>query len=166
MGEQDQNKNARSRSKKEVTEEQEKLDILAKADRIKGEQLTITAGGAIERENELRQFALGAIEDPERKFDIYYNGIQKLLRTHLPKGKEYKAARDYIYEEKNTFLTRGKRINRQGIRHADGRMGYISDADEMLKIIMEWIMENGTMVELFNKLRDLNVVKGYGTRIF
>jgi hypothetical protein len=36
----------------------------------------------------------------------------------------------------------------------------------MLKIIMDWIMENGTMVDLYNSLRDLNKSKGYGTRQF
>jgi len=36
----------------------------------------------------------------------------------------------------------------------------------MLKIIMDWIMENATMVDLYNKLRELNVSKGYGTRQF
>ena len=34
-----------------------------------------------------------------------------------------------IYEEKNTFLTRGRRIDEKGIRGADGRMGYVDDMD-------------------------------------
>jgi hypothetical protein len=155
-----------AKNEKERKDQEEKLRILAEADAVKGEQLTITSSGEIERENELRQFALGSIEDPERKYEVYYKGIQKLLKKHLPAGKHNKEARDYIYEEKNTYLSRGKRINKAGIRGADGRMGYIVDADEIFQIVMDWIIANGSMVDLFNRLRDLNVSKGYGTRIF
>lgn len=162
----DENKDQRKKTAKEIADEQEKLRILAQSDQVKGEQLAITPSGDVERSAELLQAALGNTEDPEKKYEIYYNGIQKLLRAHLPKGVQNKAARDYIYEEKNTYLTRGKRINKDGIRGADGRMSYITDADEMLKIVMAWVMENGTMVDLFNKLRDLNIEKGYGTRQF
>lgn len=162
----DLNKEEAKRIAKLQADEKEKLEILAKASYIKGEQLTITGSGRVESKNELRTFALGSIEDPEKKFEIYYKGIQKLLKAHLPRGKENKTARDYIYEEKNTYLTRGKRINRAGIRGADGRMGYITDAEEMLTIIMEWIMSNSTMVDLYNNLRELNISKGYGVRAF
>jgi hypothetical protein len=145
---------------------EEKLRILAEADAVKGEQLIITETGEVEKENELRQFALGSVEDPERKYEVYYKGIQRLLLTHLPQGKQNKVARDYIYEEKNTYLSRGKRINKAGIRGADGRMGYLVDADQIFKIVMEWIIANGSMVDLYNQLRTLNIDKGYGTRTF
>lgn len=145
---------------------EEKLRILAETDAVKGEQLTITETGTVEKENELRQFALGSVEDPERKYEVYYKGIQRLLIKHLPSGKQNKVARDYIYEEKNTYLTRGKRINKAGIRGADGRMGYLADADEVFNIVMEWILANGTMVDLYTRLRELNVSKGYGMRQF
>lgn len=145
---------------------EEKLRILAETDAVKGEQLTITETGAIEKENELRQFAIGSVEDPERKYEVYYKGIQRLLIKHLPSGKQNKVARDYIYEEKNTYLSRGKRINKAGIRGADGRMGYLADADEIFNIVMDWILANGTMVDLYTRLRELNISKGYGTRQF
>lgn len=151
---------------KQLAQEQEKLRILARTDATKGEQLTISATGEITQENELKKFALGNIEDPEKKYDIYYKGIQKLLKKHLPKGTQNKTARNYIYEEKNVYLTRGKRINKAGIRGADGRMSYISDADEILQVIINWIVTNGSMVQLFNTLRDLNVSKGYEVRMF
>ena len=141
----------------------EKLKMIAKADEIKGEQLAFTKEGEFVNQKELKEFAIGNIENPEKKYDIYYKGIQKLLLKHLAKGLKNKPARKYIYEEKNTYLTRGKRINEFGIRGADGRMGYISDADEILKIVMNWILSNGTMVELFTTLRDLNISKGYET---
>lgn len=156
------NSKAKSKSVKS-TDEEERLKILAEADEVKGEQLQFTEEGNFESKKELKDFALGNIENPEKKYNVYYKGIQKLLLKHLPKGKKNEKARKYIYEEKNTFLTRGKRINDAGIRGADGRMSYMSDAEAVLKIVMDWILSNGTMVDLFNTLRDLNVEKGYGT---
>ncbi len=146
--------------------ESEKLEILAKTDKIKGEQLTISNKGKIESKKELKDYAIGTVENPKQKYEVYYKGISKLLIKHLPKGKDFKKSRDFIYEEKNVYLSRGHRIDKLGIRGADGRMGYISDADEILRIIMDWILTNGTMVELYNTLRDLNIKKGYGIREF
>lgn len=155
-------KNTGTEKKKKLSKsEEEKLMLLAKADEVKGEQLVILPEG-LSTENELKKFALGDIDDPEKKFDFYYKGIMKLMRKFLPKGKENEKARKLIYEEKNTFLTRGKRINEAGIRGADSRMAYISDIEEMLNIIAEWVASQGTMVELFNKLHELNIEKGYG----
>ncbi|NRF37445.1 hypothetical protein [Pedobacter foliorum] len=151
------------KTKVELARDEEKLRILAKTDETKGEQLVFTPEGETKSQPELKDFSLVNIENPEHKFDLYYKGIQRLLVGHLPKGKQHEKSRKYIYEEKNTYLTRGKRINEKGIRGADGRMGYITDAEEMLQLVMDWIMQNGTMVELYNTLRDLNVKKGYGT---
>jgi hypothetical protein len=162
-------KGKKNRPQSKVTkskDEEEKLKILAKADEVKGEQLMLTDEGEFISKKELKEFALGNIENPEKKYDVYYKGIQKLLLKHLPKGPKNKKARNYIYEEKNTYLTRGKRISDAGIRGADGRMGYISDAEEVLKIVMDWIISNGTMIDLFNKFRDINEKKGYGTPKF
>lgn len=41
----------------------------------------------------------------------------------MPKGDEHKIARNYIYEEKISLT--GKRIDKRGVREADGRMSYI-----------------------------------------
>lgn len=158
-------KNKSKKSKKALSVEEkielEKLAILTKTDETKGEQLVLTESG-LETQNEIKKFALGNIDNPEQKYDIYYKGVMKLLRKYLPKGNENKKARKYIYEEKNTLLTRGKRINEKGIRGADSRMAYIADIEILLNIITKWIVSKGTMVELFNNLRDLNVSKGYG----
>lgn len=143
-------------------DDEEKFLILSKADEVKGEQLVITDVG-IKTVNELKKFALGAEDNPERKYELYYKGIMKLLRKFLPKGKNNYKARKYIYEEKNTFLTRGKRIGINGIRGGDSRMAYIPDIEELLNIISDWIVSNGTMVELFSLIRDSNISKGYGT---
>lgn len=148
-------------------DEEEKMRILAQADEVKGEQLSILPDGGIFISNELKLLLEGKflVDDPEKKYDLYYKGIEKLLRKHLRKGKEYAKSRGYIREEKNVFMTRGKRINEQGIRGADSRMTYIDDAQEMLKIISNWILRSGTMVELYNEFRELNINKGYGTRV-
>lgn len=157
-------KNKITDKEKAKKEEQEKLKILAKADQVKGEQLSISPTGKMVKVNELKTLAFGSAENPEKKYDVYYKGIQNLLRKHLPKGKENKKARSYVYEEKNVFLTRGKRINKAGFRGADGRMGYMTDAEEALSIVMKWVRSNGTMVDLFNQFRKVNIKKGYGVR--
>ncbi|MDN3588044.1 hypothetical protein QWY86_15280 [Pedobacter aquatilis] len=156
------NNKAKKISQTDKEKELEKLGILASTENVKGEQLFLNENGNFEKAQELKEMLQGNTEDPEKKFDIYYKGIQKILISNLPKGKENKLARNYIYEEKNTYLTRGKRKNKFGIRGADGRMGYISDAEEMLQLIMDWIFTNGTMVDLYNKLREINILKGYG----
>ncbi|CAA0182836.1 hypothetical protein ACE1MK_02850 [Tenacibaculum maritimum] len=143
-------------------EEMERMMLISKADEVVGEQLSIDIDGSIQTEDELKKFALGDIDDPERKYDIYYKGIGKLLKKHLPEGKEYKNARDYIYEEKNTYLTRGHRINEKGIRGADSRMGYIEDAEKILELVTTWIINKGSMVDLYTTFRDLNIHMGYG----
>jgi len=143
-------------------DELERMMLISKADEVVGEQLTIDTEGLLQTEDELKKFALGDIDDPERKYDIYYKGISKLLLKHLPEGKDYKKARDYIYEEKNTYLTRGHRIDEKGIRGADSRMGHIEDAEVILGLITNWIIKKGSMVNLYSIIRDLNIKLGYG----
>lgn len=148
----------------EQEQETERAEILMKADEIKEETFDFNMDGQIELKNELAGMMLEQIDDPEVKYELYYKVVNRLLRKHLPKGEEYKAARDFIYEEKNTFLTRGHRKNEQGIRGADGRMAYIEDIDKLINVITKWISQKGTMYELYIQLRNLNVSKGYGTR--
>lgn len=150
--------------RKKQEEEAERAEILMKADEIKEETFDFNMDGQIELKNELADMMLEQMDDPVAKYELYYNVVNKLLRKHLPKGEEYKAARDFIYEEKNTFLTRGHRKNELGIRGADGRMAYIEDMNELINIITGWISNKGTMYDLYTQLRDLNVSKGYGVR--
>lgn len=143
-------------------QEMERAAILMKADEIKEETFNFDLDGQIELKNEIADMILEEIDDPEVKYNLYYNVINRLLKKHLPKGDENKAARDLIYEEKNTLLTRGHRKDEKGIRGADGRMAYIPDINELVNIITEWISFKGTMYDLYIKIRDLNVSKGYG----
>ena len=161
MSEKEQRKKEDILKKKKEQEELEKLSILAKADEIKDLTLGFDEEGNVQLKKEIDDLLLDPIDNPEEKYDLYYNVIKKLLEKHLPKGKEHKTARDYIYEEKNTFLT-GKRIDSRGIRGADGRMSYIPNMHEVINIITEWIATNGSMIDLYTKLRDKNIEMGYG----
>lgn len=143
-------------------EQEEKLLILAKADEVKYQTLGFDIDGNIQLKKEIEEMMLEPIDNPQEKHELYYKVVNKLLRDHLPKGKAYKPARDYIFEEKNTFLTAGHRKDEKGVRGADGRMAYIPNIYEFINMILEWISENGTMIDLYTKIRDKNVELGYG----
>jgi hypothetical protein len=153
-------KKTTTRDKKKDIADEERFLILSKADNVKGEQLVVLPDG-LRTESELKRFALGSVDNPELKYDFYYKGIMRLLKRFLPKGKENKKARAYIYEEKNTFLTRGRRLDIRGIRGADSRMAYIADIEELLNIIMKWAAAKGTIVELYFSIKELNDSRGY-----
>ena len=148
---------------KELKEEEEKFLILSKADEVKGEQLTIDIDGELSTRQEIEEFIIGDPHSPEKMYDAYYRGIEKLLKRQLPQGKEFEPARKLIREEKNTFLTRGHRIKDDGTRGADSRMGHVEDAEKIVEILVDWVLSGSNMVDLYNKLRDLNVSLGYGT---
>lgn len=144
-------------------QEREREMILMKADEIKEQTFDFDFDGQLGLKSEIEEMMLGEIDDPEKKYHAYYNLINKLVRNNLPKDEHFKEARDLIYEEKNTFLTRGHRVDEHGVRGADGRMAYTEDMHEFVNIVTEWISSKGTIYELYIKLRDLNVSKGYGT---
>ncbi len=56
------------------------------------------------------------IDNPVEKFQFYYNGLNKLLRDFLPKGKKNEEARRIIYDEKNVLINRGAKKDDKGIR--------------------------------------------------
>lgn len=147
---------------KKKKNEQEQREILSKIGQGGGKQLDISESG-IKSIKEIKVFALGGgTDDPKKKYDYYYNGLQRLLKKYLPKGERNKAGRQLIYEEKSTFLTRGHRKNKKGIRGADSRMTYISDAKIALDLVSNWVLRKGTPIELFDDFRNLNIKKGYG----
>ena len=148
-------------ARKQREQEMERAAILMSADEIKEETLDFGIDGKIELKNEIADLILEQIDDPEEKYNLYYNVVNRLLRKYLPKGDANKEARDLIYEEKNIFLTRGHRKDARGIRGADGRMGYIPDMTEFINVITEWITSRGTMFDLYSKIRGLNIAKGY-----
>jgi hypothetical protein len=142
--------------------EQERLEILMRADSVKGQQLAVDNEGQLFTTDEIRNFVLENVHDPSKMFDVYYKGIDKLLRGYLPKGPDFQQSRDLIYEEKNCFLTRGHRKNGKGIRGADSRMGHIEDAEIVLNLVIDSVVNGRGVFEIYCAIRDLNVSRGYG----
>jgi hypothetical protein len=134
----------------------EKLSILQKADETKGEQLFIKQSGELYSEKELKKVYLESTDNPEKKYEIYYKNIRNILMKFLPKGNINKKYREIIYEEKNTFLTQGRRKSNKGIRGADSRMTFISDAEILLNLIIKWVSKKETPAELYMKIKELN----------
>ncbi len=158
----DQNK---KKKKEELTEADiERMELLQKANEKVGKQLSIhTEKGTLEEVDELRALIGKEFEDPEEKYNIYYRGIRRLLMDYLPKGKEFKEARDIIYDEKNIFLNLGKRkSDHGGIRKSDGRMTFQPVMSEILDIIIKWVAESQNPFDLYREFYELNERHGYG----
>lgn len=152
------------KSKKELSEADiERLQLLQRAHERKGKQLTISDDtGALKEIDELRQLVSKQLESPEEKHNIYYNGITKLLKDHLPKGKDYKQMRDIIYDEKNIFLNLGKRkSDNNGVRGSDGRMTFQPVMNEILDIIISWVGGSQNPFEIYKQFYLLNEKHGY-----
>lgn len=155
--------------KPELSEQDlERLELLQKAHERKGRQLRIDAeSGDLTEVNEIREILGRKADDPEEKYNLYYNGIQKLLIKYLPAGDEFKAARQLIYDEKNVFLNRGKKkSDNNGIRKSDGRMTYQEYMGEILDIVAKWVSESQNPVDIYNMFYELNEKHGYGHEIY
>jgi hypothetical protein len=142
----------------------ERLDLLRKAKEVTGRQLTVSGtDGSLQEIDELKTLINKKMEDPEEKYELYYNGVQTLLKRHLPKGKSFKQGRDYIYDEKNIFLTRGKAKDVvTGKRGADSRMTYNKMLKELVEVIAVWIMEGANPANLYQSLYELNDKYNFG----
>lgn len=143
-------------------EDLERLEILQKSEEVKGEQLLINLDSEIVVENQAEKLLGQKIDDPVQKFQLYYHGLTKLMKDNLPKGKAYEDVRKIVYEEKNILINRGAKLDAKGIRGSDGRMAYIEDLEEAIKIVAEWTSRKGTPAELFMAFWDKNEELGYG----
>lgn len=143
-------------------EDIERLELLQKSEEIKGEQLLLDIDSKLVIENEAEKLLGQKIDDPVTKFQLYYNGLTKLLKDYLPKGKNYEDVRRIVYDEKNILINRGAKKDEKGIRGSDGRMAYLDDLEEAIKIVAEWTSKNGTPAELFMSFWDKNEELGYG----
>ena len=153
----DENKIERKLSKEDL----ERFEILQKSEEIKGEQLSINLDSEIIVENYAEQLLGQRIDDPVQKFQLYYHGLSKLLKDNLPKGKESEDVRRIVYDEKNILINRGAKKDEKGIRGSDGRMAYLEDLEEAIKIVAEWTSRKGTPAELFIAFWDKNEELGY-----
>lgn len=147
--------------KKQQEQEYERLQMLMEADKVKEESFEFDLNGDVALKNEIASLVLEQIDNPKEKYELYYNVVNRLLKKHLPKGKQFEKERNFIYEEKNIFLTRGHRKNDKGIRGADGRMAFTGDINQLVNVITDWITSKGGMFELYSKLLELNKAKGY-----
>lgn len=143
-------------------EDMESLELLKKSEEIKGEQLSINFDNELFIENEAEKLLGEKIDDPVQKFQLYYNGLSKLLKDRLPKGKDFEQIRRIVYDEKNILINRGAKKDERGIRGSDGRMAFIEDLEVALKIVADWTSKKGTPVELFTAFWDKNEELGYG----
>lgn len=155
-------------SKKEIKksdlsqEELERFEILQNAEEVKGEQLAISWDSELVLENEAEKLIGLKIDSPVEKFQLYYKGLNKLLRDFLPKGKENEEARRLIYDEKNVLINRGAKKDENGIRGSDGRMAYLEDLELAIQIVANWITQKGTYFDLYKSFWDKNEELEYG----
>ena len=142
----------------------ERLELLQRANEKVGKQLTIDSkDGNLVEIDELRELIGKDFENPDEKYNIYYKGIRNLLMTYLPKGTEFKEVREIIYDEKNIFLTLGKRkCDNNGIRGGDGRMTYQPIMNEILDIIIKWVAESQNPLDIYRSFYELNNKHAYG----
>ena len=137
-------------------------ELLQKAEEKVGHQLVIGNAGDLQTHDEIKHFALGNLpDDPDKKHDVYYKGIEKLLRRYLPTGDLYKEVRDAIREEKNIFLTRGKKLDKTGRRGGDSRFAPLSEMEDVMNLIANWATNNGNYMDLYNLFYEKNKTLGY-----
>lgn len=151
------------KKKRELSKEDiERLELLQKADEVKGEQLSINLDSEITIENQAVKLLGQTIDDPVEKFQLYYHGLSKLLKDNLPKGKKNEQVRRIVYDEKNILINRGAKKDERGIRGSDGRMAYIEDLEIAIQIVADWISKKGSPSDIFMAFWDKNEELNYG----
>lgn len=155
-------KNIGTGERKLSKEDIERLELLQKSEEVKGEQLALDINSELVTENEAKKLLAQQIDDPVTKFQLYYNGLSKLLKDNLPKGKESEDVRRIVYDEKNILINRGAKKDEKGIRGSDGRMAYLDDLEQAIEIVAIWTSKKGTPAELFMSFWDKNEELGYG----
>ncbi|TXE20210.1 hypothetical protein ES731_06790 [Psychroflexus gondwanensis] len=158
----EENKNIDKKKRELSKEDIERLEILQKADEVKGEQLSINIDSELTIENQAVKLLGQTIDDPVEKFQLYYHGLTKLLKDNLPKGKENEQVRRIVYDEKNVLINRGAKKDEKGIRGSDGRMAYIEDLEFAIQIVADWISKKGSPSELYMAFWDKNEELEYG----
>ena len=163
--------NYKEKEKKNLQDDHNKkleiLEILQKAKSGETKQLTLDSASLSFKEiDEVKNLIGQKMEDPEKKYQLFYKGIQKVLLKYLPRGKQYENERRIIHDEKLVFLNRGKKKNKDGIRKGDSRMTYNEDLSEMVRLIADWVSTSQDPVDLYQRLYDLNEKYGYGHQYY
>ena len=158
----EENKNIDKKKRELSKEDTERLEILQKANEVKGEQLSINIDSELTIENQAVKLLGQTIDDPVEKFQLYYHGLTKLLKDNLPKGKENEQVRRIVYDEKNVLINRGAKKDEKGIRGSDGRMAYLEDLEFAIQIVADWISKKVSPSELYMAFWDKNEELEYG----
>lgn len=101
-----------------------------------------------------------ALQDPKRSYDLFYNGIQKLLLSTIPADNDI---RGVILELKSVLLTgKEKEFISYGKRGADSRMSESTAMEAVIDILTEWCETPYNFLKLavllLNKNKELNYV--------
>ncbi len=102
----------------------------------------------------------GDAANPSTSHKLYY-GMMRLMKDNLPSGPENEPLRRYVYDEKNLFITRGKHLNTEGFRGADGRMAYIVELQKAFDITADWLRKGGQAFDLYLAFHQMNKELGY-----
>ncbi|MCE7063165.1 hypothetical protein [Dyadobacter sp. CY343] len=101
------------------------------------------------------------IADPDKSHRLFFT-MRRMLIDNLPRGKENKALRQQIYDQKNLFLNRGKALDKNGIRHSSGQMTYISTfLEPAFNVTADWVKSGGGPMDIFMAFYDLNKANGF-----
>ncbi|MER0442192.1 hypothetical protein [Emticicia sp. W12TSBA100-4] len=151
-------------TKKETISKNQKeiLEIISKADNVKTESLFVNFEGDLKSKNELKELLLKDSDDPEKKHEIYYKGIERLLKRMIPsRNAKFKEIKEFVREEKNIYLTRGKEKGQNGRRNADPRMAYLTDMETVFNTLIDCYSINATPMQIFQEFEKLNIDKNY-----
>lgn len=102
------------------------------------------------------------LQDPEKAYDLFYNGIKSFLFTVMPEKTDM---RTVILEMKTVMLT-GKELSniRSGTRGADSRMAKMKDMEKVIDILTEWSTTPDDFFKLANLLLQKNISFGFSPK--
>jgi len=146
------------KDKKEILKQQEILDIINRAKQKKNTRIELNLEkGEVSEYDELEKLLDKNFDNPDEKFDLFYNGIQSVINKNIPVG----IVRDFINDEKLIFLNMGKARNKKGIRGSDCRMQRNATVLEVAKIVSKWALESLDPSDLYLTFYNLNEEHGY-----
>ncbi|WP_313384338.1 hypothetical protein [Chishuiella sp.] len=99
-----------------------------------------------------------SIQDPEKSYNLFYQGIQPLLLNAIPQGD----IRKVILELKTILLTgKEKKYITYGRRGRDSRMSKSQTMENLSEIISEWSKTPDDYFKLINLFLEKNKSLGY-----
>lgn len=147
--------------REDVIEDIRRLQEQAEKNRVDGKQLELEMSPEGETdEDALDDNALEDIQDPQKAYDLYY-AIRRELMEGLPSGEENKELRQFVYDEKDLYLNRGKEKDEDGIRGSDGRQALLSHLTTALTATREWRQRDGNAVDIYKVFEEMNKEAGY-----